>query len=113
MRLFGAGFVVAPIVAVTSAGSGSILVPLLLLFTAWRVPELAATSNWFGVVAGGLASIAHISFHMLDLRLFGTVVAGVVPGVIAGALLSRVVSRQWLTYVLYVLTLFLAIALLS
>jgi uncharacterized membrane protein YfcA len=112
-RLFGTGFVVAPLVALTSAGSGSILVPLLLLSTAWRVPELAATSNWFGLVAGGAGSLLHLHVHTLDVRLFGAVAAGVLPGVVAGALLSRVISRQWLTYFIYILTLFLAIALLS
>jgi len=111
--LFAAGFAVGPLVALTSAGSGSILVPLLLLLTAWRVPELAATSNWFGLVAGGVASLFHLRLHTLDMRLFATVAAGVLPGVVAGALLSRVVSRQWLTYVIYVLTLFLAAVLLS
>jgi uncharacterized membrane protein YfcA len=111
--LFAAGFVVAPLVALTSAGSGSILVPLLLLFTAWGVPELAATSNWFGLVAGGAGSLLHLHVHTLDVHLFVAVAAGVLPGVVAGALLSRVISRQWLTWVIYILTLFLAAALLS
>ena len=88
-------------------------IPLLLLFTAWSVPELAATSNWFGLVAGGVASLFHLRVHTLDLHLFGGMLIGVLPGVVAGALLSRVVSRVWLTYVIYILTLFLAVALLS
>ena len=49
--LFITGAVVGAFVALTSAGSGSLLVPLLLATTAWGVPQLAAMSNWVGWIA--------------------------------------------------------------
>ena len=113
LPLFAGGFVVAPIVALTSAGSGSILVPLLLVITAWRVQELAATSNWFGLIAGAAASLFHWRLHTFDASLVTAVCVGVVPGVVAGALLSRRLPRQYLSAAVYFLTIYLAAALLA
>ncbi len=111
--LIGAGACVAPLVALTSAGSGGLLVTLLMAITAWRVPELAATSNLFGSVVGALGFLVHWQVHGLDGRLFGLVMAGLIPGVLAGVLLSRVVSRQWLIWLVYLFTIYLGVALLA
>ena len=111
--LFMTGFTVAPVVAITSAGSGSLLIALLLLFTSWRARELAAISNWFGLIVGAAGSLIHWQLHTFDARLFVAVIAGVLPGVAAGALLSRTISRQCLTYAVYLLTLYLGAALLA
>jgi len=111
--LFMTGFSVAPVVAITSAGSGSLLIALLLLFTSWRARELAAISNWFGLIVGAVASLIHWQLHTFDPHLFALVIGGVLPGVAAGVLLSRTISRQCLTYAVYLLTLSLGAALLA
>jgi len=48
-----------------------------------------------------------------DLHLFALVMAGVVPGVLVGVALSRRISRQWLVWVVYMLTIYLGVALLA
>jgi uncharacterized membrane protein YfcA len=48
-----------------------------------------------------------------DPHLFALVMAGVVPGVLGGVVLSRWISRQWLVWVVYMLTIYLGIALLA
>ena len=111
--LFMTGFCVAPVVAITSAGSGSLLIALLLLFTSWRTRELAAISNWFGLIVGAIASLIHWQLHTFDPHLFALVISGVLPGVAGGVLLSRTISRQCLTYAVYLLTLYLGAALLA
>lgn len=61
--LFLSGAIVGGFVTLTSAGSGSLLVPLLLTITAWGVPQLAATSNAFGWVIALLSFALHVSMR--------------------------------------------------
>lgn len=93
--LFLAGLVVGALMTLTSAGSGSLLVPLLLLTTAWGVPQLAAMSNLFGWIVGILSVALHVRLGHLEAPLFAAVMLGLLPGVVAGALLSRCIARRW------------------
>lgn len=111
--LLAVGIAVAGVVFVTSAGSGSLLVTLLLVATSWRVPQLAAMSNVFGSVVGALTLGLHWKLHNFDPHLFGLVMAGVIPGVLVGVLLSRWISRQWLVWGVYILGIYLGVALLA
>lgn len=111
--LLAVGIAVAAIVSLTSAGSGSLLVTLLLVATSWRVPQLAAMSNVFGSVVGALTLGLHWKLHDFDPHLFGLVMAGVIPGVLFGVLLSRWISRQWLVWGVYILGIYLGVALLA
>ncbi|HEX9457864.1 MAG TPA: sulfite exporter TauE/SafE family protein [Thermoanaerobaculia bacterium] len=111
--LLAVGIAVAAVVSITSAGSGSLLVTFLLLATTWRVPQLAAMSNVFGSVVGALTLGLHWKLHDFDPHLFGLVMAGVIPGVLIGVLLSRWISRQWLVWGVYILGIYLGVALLA
>jgi uncharacterized membrane protein YfcA len=111
--LLAVGIAVAAIVSLTSAGSGSLLVTLLLVATSWRVPQLAAMSNVFGSVVGALTLGLQWKLHVFDPHLFGLVLAGVIPGVLFGVLLSRWISRQWLVWGVYILGIYLGVALLA
>ena len=111
--LLAVGIAVAAVVSITSAGSGSLLVTFLLLATSWRVPQLAAMSNVFGSVVGALTLGLHWKVHDFDPHLFGLVMAGVIPGVLFGVLLSRWISRQWLVWGVYILGIYLGVALLA
>jgi len=109
--LFLSGAIVGGFVTLTAAGSGSLLVPLLLTVTAWGVPQLAATSNHFGWVAALLSFALHVSMHSFDPHLFLLVLAGLVPGVIGGVALSPWIDRRSFTPALSIFTLYLAIQL--
>jgi len=111
--LLAVGMAVAAVVSFTSAGSGSLLVTLLLVATSWRVSQLAAMSNVFGSVVGALTLGLHWKLHEFDFHLFGLVMAGVIPGVLIGVLLSRWISRQWLVWGVYILGISLGVALLA
>jgi len=89
----GAG--VGTLQALTSAGSGSLLVPLLASTTEWTVAEMAAVSNIFGCVIGILSVGMYLNMGHFDARLFLKVLLGLLPGVVGGGLLSRLISRGW------------------
>jgi uncharacterized membrane protein YfcA len=109
--LFLSGILVGGFVAVTSAGSGSLLVPLLLMLTAWGVPQLAATSNLFGWIVALLSFALHVGQQAFDPQLFLLVLSGLVPGVLAGVLFSSRIHRRFFAPPLSLFTLYLAVRL--
>jgi uncharacterized membrane protein YfcA len=109
--LFFSGAIVGGFVTLTSAGSGSLLVPLLLALTAWGVPQLAATSNLFGWVVALLSFALHVGQRSFDPRLFLLVLIGLVPGVLAGVFLSPWIERRSFAPALSLFTLYLAVQL--
>jgi uncharacterized membrane protein YfcA len=110
--LFAVGMAVGAPVLVTSLGSGSILAPALLLVTDWEVPQLAAVSNWFGLVVGVLSVAAHVQMGNLQVGSFGKLGLGLVPGVALGAWLSRKIPRASFVYGMSAAALFLGARLL-
>jgi len=89
----GAG--VGTLQALTSAGSGSVLVPVLASITEWSVAKMAAASNVFGCVVGALSVGLYFKLGEFDPHLFLKVLVGLLPGVVVGGLLSRLISRGW------------------
>jgi uncharacterized membrane protein YfcA len=110
--LFAVGMAVGAPVLMTSLGSGSILGPALLLVTDWEVPQLAAVSNWFGLVVGVLSVAAHLKMGNLQIGSFGKLALGLLPGVAVGALLSRKIPRSSFVYGMSMAALFLGARLL-
>ncbi len=109
--LFVSGVIVGGFVTLTSAGSGSLLVPLLLTVTAWGVPQLAATSNLFGWIVALLSFALHVSTRSFDPHLFLLVLIGLAPGVAAGVFLSPWIERRTFAPALSLFTLYLAVQL--
>lgn len=94
--LFPIGFGVGALQALTSAGSGSLLTPILASTTDWEVRQMAAVSNLFGAVVGALSVGFYFKLGAFNAHLFGMVLLGLLPGVMVGSLLSRWISRPWL-----------------
>jgi len=109
--LFFTGAIVGGFVTLTAAGSGSLLIPLLLTLTAWGVPQLAATSNLFGWIVAVLSFALHIGQRSFDPHLFLLVLAGLVPGVLVGVFISPRIERRSFAPALSVFTLYLAVQL--
>jgi len=93
--LFPIGLIVGTLQALTSAGSGSLLTPVLASTTDWEVPQLAAVSNLFGAVVGALSVGFYFKLGDFNSQLFARVLVGLLPGVLLGSLLSRWISRHW------------------
>ena len=56
--------------ALTSAGSGSLLTPILASTTDWEVPQMAAVSNLFGAVVGALSVGFYFKLGDFNSQLF-------------------------------------------
>ena len=89
------GLGVGTLQALTSAGSGSLLTPILASTTDWKVPQMAAVSNLFGALVGFLSVGLYFKLGDFNVHLFGKVLLGLLPGVVAGSFLSRSISRSW------------------
>lgn len=94
--LFVTGVAVAIIVALTSVGAGSLLIPALLILTRWEPAELAAVANFYGAVVGLGSAFVYLNHHSLNFPLIGLIAIGLLPGVVMGTRLSHLVSRPLL-----------------
>jgi hypothetical protein len=104
IKLVGAGAVVGFLVALTSIGSGSLLMVFLLLLTPYPLGELVGTDILYGLATMALAGSLHVRMGHFDSKLFLLVVAGSLPGVVLGSRLTRIIPERyfsWLFTVLY------------
>ncbi|HZQ28073.1 MAG TPA: sulfite exporter TauE/SafE family protein [Acidimicrobiales bacterium] len=77
------------IVGLTSVGSGSlIIVMLLFVYPGLRSPELVGTDLIQAVPLVGAAAVGHLLFGDVRLGLTASLIAGSLPGVYVGARLS-------------------------
>jgi hypothetical protein len=88
------GAAVGFLVTVTSVGSGTIIVALLLVSSSLTAREVVGTDIAHAVLLLGLAGMGHFSLGTVDLTLAGQILVGSIPGVLLGArLASRVPLR--------------------
>ncbi len=103
-RLTAVGAVVGFLVAVTSIGSGSLLMIFLLLLVPLPFGELVGTDLLFGLVTMALAGSLHLWMGHFSGGLFLRLAAGALPGVAIGSRLTRRIPERyfsWLFSVLY------------
>jgi uncharacterized protein len=104
IRLAVAGAVVGALVAVTSVGSGSLLMIFLLVLVPLPFGKLVGTDILFGLVTMALAGSLHVAMGHFSLPLLLRLVIGSLPGVVIGSRLTRVIPERyfsWLYSVLY------------
>jgi hypothetical protein len=97
-KLLATGALVGLLVAVTSIGSGSLMMIFLLLLTPFRAAEMVGTDILYGVGTGAMASAIHLGMGNLDTGLFLRLLAGTLPGVIVGSRLTVRISERYLTW---------------
>jgi len=103
-KLIAAGALVGFLVALTSIGSGSLLMIFLLFLTPYPLGELVGTDILYGLATMALAGVLHIGMGHFDSSLFLRLVVGSLPGVVLGSRLTRVIPERyfsWLFTVLY------------
>ncbi|MFZ5890196.1 MAG: sulfite exporter TauE/SafE family protein [Myxococcota bacterium] len=83
------GIVGGLVVGVTSVGSGSLMIiMLLLLYPRIRLSELVGTDLVQAIPLVSSAALGHVLFGDFKLALTGSILVGSIPGVFIGALLS-------------------------
>jgi len=104
IKLVFVGALVGFLVALTSIGSGSLLMIFLLLLTPYPLGELVGTDILYGLGTMALAGSMHLRMGHFDSGLFLHVVVGSLPGVVLGSRLTRIIPERyfsWLFTVLY------------
>jgi hypothetical protein len=104
LNLIAVGALVGFLVAMTSIGSGSLLMVFLLLLTPYPLGELVGTDIFYGLATMTLAGSMHMRMGHFDSGLLLHLVVGSLPGVVLGSRLTRIIPERyfsWLFTVLY------------
>ena len=98
-RLIGLGAVVGLIVSLTSIGSGSVTLPLLvMLLPAAALPQLVGSDLVFSAVLTPIAALGHWSMGDVNPTLALTLLIGSIPGVYFGSKFCRTLQQAWLRH---------------
>jgi uncharacterized protein len=90
------GLLAGFLVGMTSVGSGSIIMMLLLLFYSFSPKVMVGTDIVHAVLLTGVTSLLHFRLGNIDPYLVGSLVIGSIPGGILGSHLSTRVPVPWL-----------------
>jgi uncharacterized membrane protein YfcA len=94
------GLVAGFLVGITSVGSGSIVMMLMLLFFSFQPKVMVGTDIVHALILTGVTSLLHFRMHNVDLNLAGALLLGSIPGGVLGSYLSTRVPVPWLRRVL-------------
>jgi uncharacterized protein len=98
-RLIALGAVVGLIVSVTSIGSGSVTLPLLvMLLPAAALPKLIGSDLVFSAFLIPIAAIGHWSMGDVNPMLALNLLVGSIPGVYFGSKFCRSFQQAWLRH---------------
>lgn len=106
-----AGIVGGLLVGLTSIGSGSVIMMLLLLFYRKSPAELVGTDVFHGFLLMTVTALAHLRLGTIDSRLVGFLLIGALPGVLIGSRLVSVLPGVWLKRIVLILTICTGVAL--
>lgn len=110
-RLVSIGFLVGFLVAITSVGSGTLFIALLLLIYPFSASKLVGTDLFHGVVIIGLSAIAHYYIGTIDMDLVINLLLGSIPGVLLGSRLTKQLPDKLVRIVIIVMLVLSAIKL--
>ena len=88
------GFVAGMLIGVTSIGSGSIIVLLLLVFYGYAPAVMVGTDLVHAVLLAGMTGLFQWRFGNVDPVLVATVLLGSIPGGLLGASLTKYFPSQ-------------------
>jgi hypothetical protein len=94
------GLVAGFLVGITSVGSGSIVMMMLLLFFSFQPKVMVGTDIVHALILTGVTSLLHFRMHNIDIHLVGALLIGSVPGGLLGSYLSTRVPVPWLRRIL-------------
>jgi|SRR6266496_230259 len=93
------------LVGMTSVGSGSIIMMLLLMFYSYPPKVMVGTDIVHAVALTGVTSFLHFQLGNVDVPLVGCLLIGSIPGGLLGSYLSTRVPVLWLRRILCVILL--------
>jgi len=99
------GMVAGFLVGMTSVGSGSIIMMLLLLFYSFPPKVMVGTDIVHAVILTGVTSAMHWRISNIDFGLVAALLIGSIPGGLVGSYLSTRVPMVWLRRILCALLL--------
>jgi uncharacterized membrane protein YfcA len=94
------GLLAGFLVGMTSVGSGSIVMMLLLLFYSYSPRVMVGTDIVHAIFLTGVTSAMHSHLGNVDFGLVGCLLIGSIPGGLIGAQLSTRVPIPWLRRIL-------------
>src|SRR5260370_6916079 len=94
------GIVAGFLVVITSVGSGSIVMMMLLLFYSFQPKVMVGTDIVHALLLTGVTSLLHFRMHNVHTHLVGALLIGSVPGGLLGSYLSTPVPVPWLRRIL-------------
>jgi uncharacterized membrane protein YfcA len=94
------GLVAGFLVGITSVGSGSIVMMMLLLFFSFQPKVMVGTDIVHALILTGVTSLLHFRLHNIDVHLVGALLIGSIPGGLLGSYLSTRVPVPWLRRIL-------------
>jgi uncharacterized protein len=94
------GLVGGFLVGMTSVGSGSIIMMLLLLFYSFTPKVNVGTDIVHAVVLTGVTTLLHYKLGNVDPMLVGSLLIGSIPGGLLGSHLSTRMPTLWLRRIL-------------
>jgi uncharacterized membrane protein YfcA len=110
--IIGLGFLTGVIVTVTSVGSGSLLMVVLMRIVPLRLTKLVGTDLVHAIILSAFATVLHARTGWLNYSLAAQVLVGAIPGVLIGARLATVLPDRPLRAVLAVVLATIGITLL-
>jgi len=94
------GLVAGFLVGMTSVGSGSMIMMLLLLFYSYPPKVMVGTDIVHAVILTGVTGLLHFRLGNVDTTLVGSLLVGSIPGGLLGSHLSTRVPVPWLRRIL-------------
>ncbi|MFZ3334128.1 MAG: sulfite exporter TauE/SafE family protein [Candidatus Acidiferrales bacterium] len=95
------GFVGGFLVGMTSMGSGSVIMTLLVLFYSRPLTTLVGTDIAHAVILATVASVGHLALGTVDFRLLAALLLGSIPGAWYAAHIATSIQTVWLRTVLF------------
>jgi len=103
IELFAARALVGFLVALTSIGSGSLLMVFLLLLTPYPPREPVGADILYSLATMTLAGSLHIWMGHFDTALFLRIVLGSLPDVVLGSRLTPLIPARYFSWLFTVL----------
>lgn len=102
-KLIWLGILAGYIVGLTSVGSGTLFMAVLVLIYPVAVARLVGTDIVQAVLVTGVAGLAHLTIGNVDLHLVGQLLIGSIPGILIGSRMTTRVPEAFVRSCLFVL----------